>query len=101
MERDPLRAISETGVFVLFYLLTITVLAMPLYWIGGQLVETTITPFVGSLAATFLCWKIYDETPLPHFGLALDPCGARDLVAGLRGWMIGVASVALFPGLCS
>ena len=98
MERDPLRSISQTGVFVLFYLLTITVMAMPFYWVGGQLVETTVTPFIGSLAATFLCWKIYDETPLPHAGLKLDRRGGRDLWMGVAAGIAG-ATLALVPGV--
>jgi membrane protease YdiL (CAAX protease family) len=98
MERDPLRSISQTGVFVLFYLLTITVMAMPFYWLGGQLVETTVTPFVGSLAATFLCWKIYDETPLPRAGLALDRRGGIDLWMGVAAGMVG-AALAILPGV--
>jgi membrane protease YdiL (CAAX protease family) len=98
MGRDPLRAISQTGVFVLFYLLTITVMAMPLYWTGGQLVETTGAPFIGSIIATFLCWKIYDETPLPQVGLTRDRRGARDLAIGVAAGIIG-ASIALAPGL--
>lgn len=98
MERDPLRSISQTGVFVLFYLLTITVMAMPLYWAGGQLVETTVTPFIGSLAATFLCWKIYDETPLPRAGLALDRRGGLDLWMGVAAGMVG-AALAVLPGV--
>ncbi len=98
MERDPLRSISQTGVFVLFYLLVITVMAMPLYWVGGQLVETTVTPFIGSLAATFLCWKIYDEAPLPHMGLALNARGGRDLWMGSAAGMMG-AALAVLPGV--
>ena len=98
MPRDPLRAISQTGVFVLFYLLTITVLAMPLYWTGGQLVETTLTPFLGSVAATFLCWKIYDEMPIPDFGVSCDRRGMRDLAIGITAGAVGVA-LALTPGL--
>jgi membrane protease YdiL (CAAX protease family) len=92
MERDPLRAISQTGVFVLFYLLTITVMAMPFYWTGGQLVETTVTPLVGATIATFLCWKIYDETYLPQGGLTPDPHGARDLAIGT---VVGICAVGL------
>ncbi len=98
MARDPLRAISQTGVFVLFYLLAVTVMAMPLYWTGGQLVETTATPFLGSLIATFLCWKIYEEAPLPHFGLATDRQGGRDLAMGVAAGIAAVA-IALSPGL--
>ncbi len=98
MERDPLRAISQTGVFVLFYLLAITLLAMPLYWAGGQLVETTVTPFIGSLVATFLCWKIYDETPSPQIGLTPDRSGARDLAIGVAAGILAVA-IAVAPGL--
>ena len=98
MERDPLRSISQTGVFVLFYLLTITVLATPLYWLGGQLVETTVTPFIGSLAATFLCLKIYEETPLPHVGLAWNRRGALDLWLGVAAGILG-AALALVPGI--
>jgi membrane protease YdiL (CAAX protease family) len=97
-ERDPLRAISQTGVFVLFYLLTITVMAMPLYWTGGQLVETTVTPLIGSIVATFLCWKIYDETPLPQAGLTPDQRGGRDLAVGIAAGIIAVA-IALVPAL--
>jgi len=98
MPRDPLRAISQTGVFVLFYLLGITVMAMPLYWTGGQLVETTLTPFIGAVIATILCWKIYDETPLPQAGLTLDRDGARDLATGIAAGIVSVAA-ALLPGL--
>jgi uncharacterized protein len=98
MPRDPLRAISQTGVFVLFYLLTITVMAMPLYWTGGQLVETTVTPFIGSLIATYLCWKIYEEWPLPLAGLAPDRQGGRDLAIGAAVGIVAVA-IALSPGL--
>ena len=98
MERDPLRAISQTGVFILFYLLTITVMAMPFYWTGGQLVETTVTPLVGAITATLLCWKIYDETPLPHVGLTPDPHGFRDLAVGTAAGIVGV-SIALTPAL--
>lgn len=98
MPRDPLRAISQTGVFVLFYILTITVLAMPLYWAWGQLVETTLTPFLGSIAATFLCWKIYEEMPLPDFGLVPDRHGFRDLATGAIAGALGVA-LTLAPGL--
>jgi hypothetical protein len=98
MGRDPLRAISQTGVFILFYLLTITVMAMPLYWTGGQLVETTLTPFIGSLIATFLCWKIYDETPLPQAGLTPDRRGGRDLAIGVTAGIVAVA-IAMSPGL--
>jgi membrane protease YdiL (CAAX protease family) len=98
MERDPLRSISQTGVFVLFYILTITVMAMPLYWMGGQLVETAVTPFIGSLLATFLCWKIYDETPLPQAGLELNRRGGRDLWMGVAAGMAG-AVLALVPGV--
>jgi len=98
MARDPLRAISQTGVFVLFYLLTITVMAMPLYWSGGQLVETTLTPFIGALIATFLCWKIYDEAPLPQVGLVRDRRGMRDLIIGVGAGACGVA-LTLAPGL--
>jgi uncharacterized protein len=98
MVRDPLRAISQTGVFVLFYLLTITVMAMPLYWLGGQLVETTATPFIGSVLATYICWKIYDETPLPQAGLTPDRHGVRDLAVGVVAGAVAVA-IALIPGL--
>jgi membrane protease YdiL (CAAX protease family) len=98
MPRDPLRAISQTGVFVLFYLLTITVLAMPLYWTGGQLVETTLTPFLGAVVASYLCWKIYAEMPLPGFGLKPEMPGARDFVVGIVAGAVGV-TLALVPGL--
>src|SRR5690349_19016082 len=98
MGRDPLRAISQVGVFVLFYLLTITVLAMPLYWLGGQLVETTLTPFIGAISATYICCKIYDWTPLPQAGLTRDRRGGRDLALGIAAGIAGVA-VALAPGL--
>lgn len=97
MERDPIRSISQTGVFVLFYLLTITVMAMPFYWLGGQLVETTVTPFIGSLTATFLCWKIYGETPLPQVGLAWNSRGGRDLWMGTAAGAVG-AAMAVLPG---
>lgn len=98
MGRDPLRAISQTGVFVLFYLLAITVMAMPLYWAGGPLVETTATPFIGSIVATFLCWKIYDETHLPQVGLTPDQHGARDLATGIAGGILA-AAIALASAL--
>ncbi len=98
MERDPVRAISQTGVFVLFYLIGITVLAMPLYWAGGQLVETTLTTFLGSILATVLCWKIYEEAPLPQLGLAPDRRGFRDLAVGVAVGAAGVA-LTLSPGL--
>jgi len=98
MGRDPVRAISQTGVFVLFYLLTITVTAALWYWLGGQLVETTLTPFLGSIVATYICWKIYDETPLPQAGLTPDRRGVRDLAIGIAAGATGVA-LALVPGL--
>lgn len=98
MERDPLRSISQTGVFVLFWLLAITVTSPILSWVGGQLVATTVTPFIGSVAATFLCWKIYDEMPLPHFGLALDRRGGFYLWIGVAAGMVG-AALAVLPGI--
>jgi hypothetical protein len=98
MERDPLRSISQTGVFVLFYLLAITATAPLLYWVGGQMVETTVTPLLGALAATFLCVKIYDEAALPHVGLRFDSRGGRDLWMGTAAGMV-CASLAVLPGI--
>jgi membrane protease YdiL (CAAX protease family) len=98
MGRDPLRAISQAGVFVLFCLVAISATAMGLYWIGGPLVEITLTKLVGSIAATYLCWKIYEEMPLPQLGLAPDQRGARDLAVGVAAGVVAV-STALIPGL--
>ncbi len=98
MERDPLRSISQTGVFVLFWLLAVTVLGGPLDWVGGQLVRTTVTPFIGSVVATFLCWKIYEEAPLPHLGLELNHRGVLYLWTGIAAGIVG-AALALLPGL--
>ena len=100
MERDPLRAISQTGVFVLFYILTITVMAMPMYWTGGRLVEITLTPFLGSIGATFLCWKIYGDTQLPKIGLLWDRAAARDLAMGIGAGMVAVAIGLVSALLC-
>ena len=96
--RDPLRAISQTGVFVLIYLLATNIMAPPLGWVGGLLVETTLTALIGSAVATFVCWKIYDEMPMPQFGLALERWGARDFLIGSGVGMIAVA-LALTPCL--
>jgi membrane protease YdiL (CAAX protease family) len=98
MSRDPVRAISQTGVFVLFYLMAITILATPLSWLGGALVETCLTTFLGSIMATYTCWKIYAENPLPHFGLGPDRQGARDFLWGVAAGAIGV-TIVLVPGL--
>jgi membrane protease YdiL (CAAX protease family) len=98
MPRDPLRAISQTGVFVLFYLLTLGLMVNPLYWAGGQLVETTITPLIASTIATVLCCKIYDEGALPLIGLTPDRRGARDLGIGIAAGIATVA-IAVVPAL--
>lgn len=98
MQRDPIHVLSQTGVFVLFYLLGITVTAPVLYWLGGQLVETTVTSLIGSLVATYLCWKIYDEEPLPRMGLAFGSAAGRDLWMGTAAGMV-CASLAVLPGV--
>lgn len=98
MERDPVRAISQTGVFVLFYLLIISFLAPPLGWAGGSLIQITLSPFFSAALTTLLCWKIYDEFPLPDAGLTLDRSGARDLLVGVLAGAIGVALI-LIPAL--
>jgi membrane protease YdiL (CAAX protease family) len=98
MERDPVRAISQTGVFALFYLLALAILAQVVGWFGGQLVQMTVSPLAASVIATFLCWKIYDEMPLPRVGLVTDRPGARDLAIGIAVGMVG-AAIAVTPGV--
>jgi membrane protease YdiL (CAAX protease family) len=98
MKRDPVRALSQTGIFVLFHLITISVLAFPLLWIGGSLVQITLTPFVGAAVATGLCWMIYGTTPLPDAGLRPDRAGGRDLLIGTWAGVLAVA-VILVPAL--
>jgi len=57
-----------------------------------------MTPFLGAVTATFLCWKIYDEQPLPEFGLTPDAIAIRDLATGMAAGVLGV-SLALVPCL--
>jgi len=98
MGRDPVRAISQTGVFVLFHLVAISVLAAPLGWAGGSLVQITLTPFLGAAIATLLCWWIYREMALPDAGLRTDRAGAIDFLAGTAAGILAVA-VILVPAL--
>ena len=99
MERDPVRSISQTGVFVLFYLLTITVMAMPLYLDGRALVETTVTPLDRICGGYLpLLEDLRRNAAARHGTRRSIRRGARDSAVGVIAGILG-ASLAGPPGI--
>jgi membrane protease YdiL (CAAX protease family) len=94
MTRDPIRALIQTGVFALLYVVIVFITSGLFKWLGGYLVGLTMGGLVAAAMANGLAMRIFPELPLVQLGLHWNQASARNMLLGLAGGM-GSATLVL------
>lgn len=87
---DPLRIALQVGLYVFFYILFLTSLALSgVLTLAGMFAGSALGVFIAAVATNILTLRIYEGRKLADIGFHWNPTSAHNLVWGLVG---GIAS---------
>lgn len=98
MQRDPVRAIIQAGVFLLLYVVCVTLLGALGGFVGGYLVGLTVGSLLAASLATAFAMAIFGGRPLVEVGLFWNRLARVNVLWGLAGGA-GAAVLAIAPAL--
>lgn len=91
------RTLLQVGVFTVFAIVAMNVLALVALFIPNLFLASAISVFLGSLLATALAMRIFFHLPAVAVGLHWNPPASRNLAAGMVMGIVAGTIATLAP----